>query len=71
MDMTNADVTFSFRYQFTGANKTIHAAGSILNALGYIFIDNTVYNKITNGAKGCRELLHQQLYIFSHHLYPS
>jgi len=51
LNMANANVTFTYRYDFTGINKTVLATGSTLNALGYLFIDSTVYNKVTNNAQ--------------------
>lgn len=51
LDMTNANVTYTYHYRVTGLNKTVNAAGSVLNATGYLFADNTIYNIVTNGSQ--------------------
>lgn len=50
LEMTNADVTFTYQYDCRGANKTINAAGSTLNALIYLLVDGGTYNKVVNNA---------------------
>jgi hypothetical protein len=52
LDMANADVTFFYYYRFYGANKTINASGSTLNALGWIYMDGGTYPRIFNDAYG-------------------
>jgi gliding motility-associated-like protein len=51
LDISNSTVTAGYSYEVTGANKTVNAAGSVLNALNYIYMDGAVYNKVTNGAR--------------------
>lgn len=50
LEMTNADVTFTYQYDYRGANKTINATGSTLNALIYLLVDGGTYNKVVNNA---------------------
>jgi hypothetical protein len=50
LEMTNADVTFPYYYDCRGANKTINAAGSTLNALGYLLVDGGTYPRVFNNA---------------------
>ena len=50
VNFTNSNVTVGYQYIVTGANKTINAAGSTLNALGYLYADSTAYNKVFNNA---------------------
>lgn len=52
LNMANANVTASLGYRFIGLNKTLNAAGSILNN-GSFFTDGGTYNKvITNCGQG-------------------
>jgi hypothetical protein len=50
LEMTNANVTFTYYYDCRGANKTINTSGSDLNALGYLLVDGGTYNKVVNSA---------------------
>lgn len=50
LEMTNAEVTFTYYYDCRGANKTINSSGSELNALGYLLVDGGIYNKVVNDA---------------------
>lgn len=50
LDMTNADVTFSWYYNFQGTNKTLHASGSTLVAGGWIYMDGGTYPRVFNDA---------------------
>lgn len=50
LEMTNADVTLTYQYECKGANKTINAAGSTLNALIYYRADGGTYNKVVASA---------------------
>lgn len=50
LEMTNADVTFGYYYNFRGANKTLNASGSTLYATGWIYMDGGTYPKVFNDA---------------------
>lgn len=52
LDISNSNATVGYQYYYTGANKTLNAAGSTLYATGYLFTDGGTYNKVYNDAFG-------------------
>lgn len=52
LDISNSNATVGYQYHYTGANKTLNAAGSTLYATGYLFTDGGTYNRVYNDAVG-------------------
>lgn len=52
LDISNSNATVGYQYHYTGANKTLNAAGSTLYAIGYLFTDGGTYNRVYNDAFG-------------------
>lgn len=55
INITNTTINAA-AWEYQGGNKTLQAAGSIINAAGYFAADDAAYNKINTGATSSNNL---------------